>query len=369
MKIGLMNHLFAPYARGGAEKVASIMLKNYQAAGHEVFLITSKHKNANTELLEKQRTANCKTYYIDSEFYNIGKRPIFLRLFWHIFNLFDFKKFTACQKILNQEKPDLVVTHNLMGLGFMSASAIKLSGAKHHHFLHDIQLLHPSGLIFFGKERILNTIPAKIYQKMTRRLIGTPDLVISPSNWLLKEHTKRNFFPDAKTEITSLEKIFNLESKNNLAKNNLDNNFASQNKKINNQHKTLFFAGQIEKHKGIIFLIKAFKKLAGPNLTLKIAGRGSCEKEIINLIGADKRLQYLGYLNKDELEEELKKSDLLVMPSLCYENSPTIIIEAKNLGVKVIASNLGGIPEIVGQNDILFNPGDERDLFTKINNI
>ena len=57
------------------------------------------------------------------------------------------------------------------------------------------------------------------------------------------------------------------------------------------------------------------------------------------------------------------------MPSLCYENSPTIIIEAKNLGVQVIASNLGGVPEIVGQNDILFNPGDERDLFTKINNI
>ena len=369
MKIGLMNNLFAPYARGGAEKVVSAMLKNYQAAGHEVFLITGKHQDADAKLLEKQRTTNCKTYYIESEFYNLEHKPIFLRLFWHINNLFDFKKFTACQKIFNQEKPDLVITHNLMGLGFMSASAIKLSGAKHHHFLHDIQLLHPSGLIFFGKEKILNTIPAKIYQKMTRHSIGAPDLVISPSKWLLQEHTKRNFFPDAKTEITNLEKILNLESKNNLAKNNLNNNFASPNKKINSEHKTLFFAGQIEKHKGIIFLIKAFKKLAGPNLTLKIAGRGSCEKEMKNLIGDDKRLQYLGYLNKDELEEELKKSDLLVMPSLCYENSPTIIIEAKNLGVKVIASNLGGIPEIVGQNDILFNPGDERDLFIKINNI
>jgi len=350
--------------------VAAFKIENYRAAGHEVFLITTKHKEADLSYLENTKPTNLKTYYIESEFYNLDQKPIFLRLFWHINNLFDFKKFIACQKILNQEKPDLVISHNLMGLGFMSATAIKLSGAKHHHFLHDIQLLHPSGLMFFGKEKILNTIPAKIYQKMTRHLIGAPDLVISPSKWLLKEHMDRKFFTGSKTEITSLKDILNLKAKNKIENtNNLTGDRSLQNSKTINQPKTLFFAGQIEEHKGIIFLIKAFQKFAGPNLTLKIAGRGSCENKIKNLIGDDKRLEYLGHLKKEELEEELKKSDLLVMPSLCYENSPTIIIEAKNLGVKVIASNLGGVPEIVDQNDILFNPGDDKDLFTKINNL
>jgi len=363
MKICLINHLFEPYARGGAEKVVAFMIKNYQEAGHEVFLITTKHRGARLRPTEASASHKNKIYYINSEFYNLHKKPISLRLIWHLKNLFDFKKFNACQKILNEEKPDLVITHNLIGLGFMLAQAIKLSGAKHHHFLHDLQLLHPSGLMFFGKENIINTPLARLYQKITRHLIGEPDLVISPSKWLLREHQNKKFFLGSKTEITSLKEILSLNNGDGFAGENSDRPDNQAN------HKILLFAGQLEEHKGINFLIEAFKKLALPNLRLKIAGSGNAETRVLKLIDDDNRIQFLGHLKKESLEEELKKADFLIVPSLCYENSPAIIIEAKNFGLKIIASNLGGIPEIIEPTDILFNPGDEQDLFNKINQL
>ena len=53
-----------------------------------------------------------------------------------------------------------------------------------------------------------------------------------------------------------------------------------------------------------------------------------------------------------------------VVPSICYENSPTVIYEASLVGVPVIASNIGGIPELVveGESGLLVKPGDEQDL-------
>jgi len=388
MKICLANNLFAPYARGGAEKVVAAMLKNYQAEGHEIFLITTKPKKPNLNSSNNSELADLKIFYLDSDYYNLANKSMLARFFWHLKNLYDFKKYNSFQEILNQEKPDLVITHNLMGLGFISAQAIKLSGAKHHHFLHDIQLLHPSGLMFFGQENFINSLPAKAYQKITRHLIGSPDLIISPSNWLLKEHQNKGFFINNKTQIVSLKEILNLKRKDNavvevkqlkISSESLGSHQAEKEKKLsqnnleeknkNTSPKVFLFAGQIEEHKGIIFLIKAFKKLAHPDMILRIAGSGQVEKKAKKLAGNDKRFQFLGQLKKNDLEEELKQADFLIMPSLCYENSPTIILEAKNFHLKVIASNLGGIPEIIAENDILFKPGDAHDLFAKINSL
>lgn len=360
MKICLMNNLFSPYARGGAEKVVLKMKEKYLQAGHEVFLITTKPKKEKLPI-NNSSSDKFKIYYLNSEYYNLGKKSIIYRLFWHLNNLADFKKYYACQKIIEQEKPDLVITHNLMGLGYMSAQAAKINNAKHYHFLHDIQLLHPSGLMFYKHEKIIESWLAKLYQLITKHLVNNPDLIMSPSRWLLTEHQKKDFFKNSKTEIISLAQlIVSPDQKNSEIK--ID--------KINKNKTLVFlFAGQLEKHKGIIFLINTLKKYQHSDWILKIAGQGKLENKIKNLIVSNKHFHYLGLLNKAELEKEFQSADILIMPSLCYENSPTIILEAQAKGLKVLASNLGGIPEIMRAQDILFTPGSETDLLTKINSL
>lgn len=350
MKICLLNNLYKPYNRGGAENVAAAMIESYQGAGHEVFLITTRPNN-----LDLGENKDCRTFYINSEFYNLNKKSKLVRLFWHLYNLRATKKYHALKKILQTEKPDLVISHNLMGLDFKIAQAIKELKIEHHHFLHDIQLLHPSGLIIYGNENIVNSLRAKLYQKITKLFLGSPDLIISPSRWLLEEHLKRGFFKNSKTKIQKLEDIFKI---------NLADKRAQV---ITKPFKNLLFVGQIEKHKGILFLLGAFKKLASPEMTLTIGGDGSLLKTAQNLTQADKRIRVLGRLNPEELKKTFQETDVLIMPSLCYENYPLIIIEARQAGLPVIAANLGGIPEALGNGDRLFKSGDADDLFKKIN--
>lgn len=361
MKICLINNLYAPYSRGGAEKVVAAIQQEYQQAGHEVFLITTKPKQPQLETRSEVRI-----FYFPSSFYNLGKKSLAWRLFWHINNLFSCTNYRRLRRILRQEKPELVITHNLMGLGFMAARAIKKSGASHHHFLHDIQLLHPSGLIIWGQENIVFSLPARLYQLITRFCLAKPDLVISPSRWLLAKHLKQGFFNGSPTEIRPLAPILTglRDVSQDINKIGILEETVIEK---SSEPKKLLFAGQIEKHKGIIFLLQAFQKFATTNSTLTIAGDGVLLNSLRQAYQKDGRIKFLGRLNKEELGAEMKKADALVMPSLCYENSPTVILEAQNAGLPVVASRLGGIPEIIGPRDRLFTPADEIDLFKQLN--
>ena len=66
----------------------------------------------------------------------------------------------------------------------------------------------------------------------------------------------------------------------------------------------------------------------------------------------------------DAIPETLASFDLLVVPSIWEENSPLVIREAFAAGVPVVASRIGGIPEMVadGVGGLLFEPGDADDL-------
>jgi len=81
----------------------------------------------------------------------------------------------------------------------------------------------------------------------------------------------------------------------------------------------------------------------------------------------DTRIEIIGKKTREEIIEKLTEVDCLIVPSLCYENSPTVIYEAKHFDLPIIASDLGGIPELLTTNDFLFEPKNEDDLINKIN--
>ncbi|GAH67801.1 unnamed protein product, partial [marine sediment metagenome] len=80
--------------------------------------------------------------------------------------------------------------------------------------------------------------------------------------------------------------------------------------------------------------------------------------------GDDKRIKFYGFLQHQQLKELYKKANLLIVPSICYDNSPTVIYESFSFGVPVIGSRIGGIPELVkeGYNGFLFEAGNVEEL-------
>ena len=167
MKIAIANNLYYPFNRGGAEAVVKTMVTDLKSDGHEVFLITTKPKKSSDTVNQ-----DLKIYQLPSDYYNLAGMPLIKKIAWHFNNLFSYRNTNKITKILAQEKPDLIMTHNLMGLGFRLPIAIRKLKIKHEHYLHDIQLLHPSGLIMLGDENIINSRASKFYQYFTRHFFA-----------------------------------------------------------------------------------------------------------------------------------------------------------------------------------------------------
>ncbi|MFA4940984.1 MAG: glycosyltransferase [Patescibacteria group bacterium] len=349
MKICLINNLYKPYARGGAERIVELQAEGLAQAGHEVFIITTKPLFSN----RKSAIVNRQSYYLPGLYYNLNKIPKILRLAWHLIDMFDIGNCLKIKSILKKEKPDIVITHNLKGIGYLTPKIIKSQKIKHVHILHDIQLLHPSGLIICGKENRLKNFSAKIYINLCRWLFNSPDTIISPSEWLFDIHQKEKFFKKSKKIILSNPAVI-LSRAEKIAR--------EKNKPFR-----FLYVGQAEKHKGILFLIKSFSILCQNfgrcGFELVVIGAGSKLEKAKKLAGTNKYIKFLGQKQKEEIEGLMESSDCLIVPSLCYENSPTVIYEAATIGLPVIAARLGGIPELIHKLDgILFKAGNEGDL-------
>ena len=372
MKIVLINNLFGEYARGGAERVVAAIADRLIQAGHKVMIIASKplsesKKILNIKYLPAGRQGLILNIYFWNliSYYNLHKLPKLLRLLWHIIDMFNVQSYFKIKKILQTEKPDLVITHNLMGVGFLTPLAIKHYGVKtastglrrvkHIHTLHDIQLLHPSGLMFVGQENKVNSLSARVYQWVNKKLFSSVNIIISPSQWLMDMHVKKNFFVNSKKVVISNPVMQNEECTRLPTRQGMKNAECK-----NSQGKFIFlYVGQVEKHKGVELLLEAFVDLKDNKYELWIVGEGSKNKmtnDECRMTNINEKTKFFGKKNSTEVRELMRKADCLVVPSLCYENQPTVITEARQNDLPVIAANIGGIPEILDR-EFLFKAG------------
>src|SRR3989344_573978 len=348
MKICLINSLYEPYYRGGVEVVVHRVIDGLKQLNHEVILITLGRKN------DKVQFGNLTIYRVNPRnifsFLDINKRPIWLRLIWHPLDVFNFFGRHLVKKILKQEKPDLVITHNLKGIGYLVPRVIKKLGFQHIHTIHDVQLSRPSGLLLFNKEKPFLVID-KLYEKICRWLFNNPDIIVSPSAWLLDYYKVRGFFYESKKAVLPNPIVFEKVEKLAPA--------AKTDKLIN-----LLYVGQLESAKGIDLLIAACQKLKLNNWHLTIVGSGSMQAGLSKSIGSDKHFSLAGYIEPEKLLAYYRQADLTVVPSLCYENSPVVIYDSLVANVPVIASDIGGIGELVkdNYNGFTFTPGNEKNL-------
>jgi glycosyltransferase involved in cell wall biosynthesis len=130
----------------------------------------------------------------------------------------------------------------------------------------------------------------------------------------------------------------------------------------------LLYYGRLSKEKGLRTLIQAVAQV--PDSRLKIVGEGPQRQELESLAGhtARRRIEFTGYQRMERLFVTLKGARIVVLPSEWYENCPYAILEAFAAGKPVIASNIGGIPELVkdGRDGLLFEPGNSDELADRI---
>jgi len=130
----------------------------------------------------------------------------------------------------------------------------------------------------------------------------------------------------------------------------------------------LFFAGSLYRSKGVDILLQAMTLLQGPaaDAILEVAGEGDQAESLAELavtLGLSARVRFLGHCGPNAMERAYSQCHLLVLPSRVPENSPLTVLEAGARGRPAVASNRGGVPELLGENrGWTFRNEDPADL-------
>ena len=123
------------------------------------------------------------------------------------------------------------------------------------------------------------------------------------------------------------------------------------------------YVGRLEPHKGVDVLLRAVH--AVPTAELTIVGAGPVEDDLRKLsaeLGISGRVTFTGFVPAGELPAVYQGFDVVVVPSLptptWIEQFCRVAVEAMAAGVPVVASDLGSLPEVVGDGGALVPPGD-----------
>lgn len=137
----------------------------------------------------------------------------------------------------------------------------------------------------------------------------------------------------------------------------------------------LLFVGGIEPRKGLEYLMMAMKYIRAevPNVTLDVVGRIRKKKyfnelkDILKRDGTTDCVKFLGLMDEGELEREYAECSIFVLPSQ-EESQGIVLVEAMALGKPCVATNVGGIPDVVpdGEAGFLVEYGDPEALAEKI---
>lgn len=129
---------------------------------------------------------------------------------------------------------------------------------------------------------------------------------------------------------------------------------------------TYLFVGRLVPEKGPADLVEAFRLVSAtrPGARLRLVGAGPEEERLRAMVtdtAIDDAVVFAGAVSHDEALDEIARADALVLPSH-GEGSPLSVTEALALGTPVVGTRVGGVPDLLGDDGLVVEPGDVAGL-------
>jgi glycosyltransferase involved in cell wall biosynthesis len=277
-------------------------------------------------------------------------------------------------EILAKEKPDIAHVGHPMRIGELIKAAA-LRSIPYLLTLTDFFLICPKYILSSSKGSLcagpegakacFNLCPELPQVFLTQRLEAARDILMNAKRVISPSYFLASIF---KKEYEDLDvKVIN---------HGLSYSKIRENRKTYKKGDRLVFcyAGSLTRHKGIHVVIDAFKKINSDNIVLKIYGSGPDDfyvNKLREMAGKDKRIEFCGIFSEDEFSDVFSTFDIVIIPSLWYENYPLVLHEALACNIPVVASNVGGMAEKIedGMNGYLFKIGNATHLKKVLKNI
>lgn len=364
MKVLIVNSYYYPDIIGGAERSTQLLAEGLARRGVNVCVLCNGLEDCKSEhngvVIIRRRFNNIVSLC------NYSDKKLITRLFFKILDYFNYFNYGPIRKVLLSEKPDIIHTNNLYGISpvmWKAASGLRIPVV---HTARDYYLLCPK--IKYINNRNLECDKAraacKLYRLMYRRISKRVSCLVTPTGHTLDIFEKSSFFSGAKHRVINNACDCDIDDVRKTIK-------VKKESIASHDTITYIFAGGLYEHKGIGWLLKAFKNCKNQNVRLTIAGKGRMDRYVKEATAIDSRISFKGFLNAEELREEMKKSDVLIIPSIFAETFGRTIVEGYFAGLPAIGSNLGAIPEILinHKTGILVKPGNVDELSEVLDNL
>lgn len=352
------------YLRGGAERYAFELTKLLEKAGHEIAPFAMRGPKNEPTPYERFFVSPVATDALD--YGGEGLRTAG-RMLW------SFEAARNFGALCGAFRPEVLHAHNLYHQ--LSPSVIaeaRKRGLPTVMTIHDYHLISPDYLLFDGtraydpsvkhpyldaarRRAVRGSLLASAwsgFKSWAHRAMKVYDHVstfIAPSEFAKRKHVEYGW-PDVKIEVVPhfidlAGRSVHLDSKPRVV-----------------------FVGRLSPEKGAHVLVRAMRRV--PEVECVIVGDGP-ERARLHILVEDlqlKNVRFAGRLDGKALESEVAAARAVVVPSLVYETFGLSVLEAYALGKPVIASQLGGLPEVVrdGETGLLFAAGDEEQLAADI---
>lgn len=355
------------YNKGGAETVCFNTGKLLEQHGHQVVYFTLKWAENNPSPYSK--------YFPESK--ETRKGPF--RQVKNMVNYFyHFEAAKKLEQLIIDEKPDIAHIHLMWGQITPSIFPVL---RKHHipivYTVHDFRIVCPAYLFRDGRGRVCEDCQGMYFYKCFTHTCCKGSKLMS-AVMAAEQYFRNSFFNPAKyidgfiyvsNFARDIQERYMPAVKNtpNITLYNFSTLIADAPKSMPKEKYFLFF-GRLSYEKGVRTLLEAFKDL--PDCKLKIVGTGPKENELKEFVESNymRKVEFLGYKRGKELSDLVANAYFVIVPSEWYENNPMSIIESYSVGTPVIGARIGGIPEIVVENETgyQFASGDSRELKDKV---
>lgn len=325
---------------GGAEKFCWNLSSRLSRKGLDVGVLTSC--TSAEEIVGSRTTAGVEV----SDTLSKVESKIMRKLFFDYVNL---RNARAVKDRIATFGPDVVHFHNIYGIG---SNLIRESTLK----VPTVITVHDSWPFCFRSTMVRNGIPCDLrcwrcrfpLAALTRTLkafqVSRASLV-APSKFMASTLSKAGLFC-AKT----IHNAVDLHLKNPPA----------------HYARRLLFLGRIVEDKGVRLACEAAES---SGVRIVVMGEGRILTDLKRKYSGSLLVSFEGF--KRDVDNEYEKGGIVILPSLLPENLPMVPLEAMSHGLPVIASRIGGIPEVVhdGYNGILFEPGNIDEIVSSIGRV
>ena len=344
MRVLSVGNMYPPHHLGGYELIWRAAVEHLRAAGHEVRVLTTEHREPDPDPSigeDPDAHRELRWYWREHEFPRMSPQA---RLALERYNL------AVLEHHLASLRPDVVAWWSMGGMSMSLIEAVRRRGLAAVGLVHDEWLVY--GPLVDSWHRLANRrgVPRALVERLARVPVRVD--FGGAAEWaFVSEATRRH----ARADGLELERT-------SVAPSGVDRSLM-RSAPMPPWRWRLLYVGRLDGRKGIEVAIRALARL--PEASLRIVGAGDERyrarlRVLISELALDERVEF-ALLPRGELPAEYARADAVLFPTLWEEPWGLVPLEAMATGTPVVATGTGGSSEYLRheRNCLLYEPRDD----------